>query len=172
MPRRFFKKFALKREQLREQWWLAPFDHLLHDPNLWGVRRRTVVPAFALGLFIAYLPIPGHMLIALLVAMTLRVNIPVAALTTLVSNPLTMGPMYFAAYELGRKLLGQAPRPFQFEMTFAWLADRFVIIWQPLLLGCLLLGTILALVGYVALDVIWRASISDYLARRSRRRKD
>lgn len=172
MPRRFFKKFALKREQLREQWWLAPFDHLLHDPNLWGVRRRTVVPAFALGLFIAYLPIPGHMLIALLVAMALRVNIPVAALTTLVSNPLTMGPMYFAAYETGRRLLGQAARPFQFEMSFAWLAERFVNIWQPLLLGCLLLGAILALVGYVALDVIWRASISDYLARRSRRRKD
>ena len=144
MPRRFFRKLAFKRDRLKGQWWIEPVDHLVHDPHLWGIRNRTVVPAFSLGLFIAYMPFP-------------------------VSNPVTMGPMYYVAYQVGRFLLGQPPGPFEFEMSFAWLADRFATIWQPLLLGCVLLGSILALVGYIVLDLLWRASISDYLARKRRR---
>lgn len=171
MPRRFFRKFAFKREHLRDQWWVAPFDHLLHDPNLWGIRRRSVVPAFALGLFVGYLPVPGHMLTATLLAILLRVNVPIAAITTLISNPVTMGPMYYAGFELGRVLLDQPPRPFEFEMSFSWLAERFSTVWQPMLLGCLLLGTLLAIIGYITLDIIWRVSISDYLQRRRQRRR-
>lgn len=171
MPRRFFRRIALKREDLDGRWWLAPFGHLLHEPNLWGIRRRNVVPAFALGLFVAYLPFPGHILGAALLAIALRVNVPVAALSTLVSNPVTMGPMYYVAYELGRKLLRQPPREFNFDMSVGWLLDQFIHIWQPLILGCVLLGAILSLVGFIALDLLWRVSISDYLATRRRRKK-
>ncbi len=175
MPRRFFRKFALKREHLRDQWYLSPFSHLLHDPNLWGIRRRTVVPALSLGFFVAYLPVPGQMVIAALLALALRINIPVAAVSTWVMNPLLIAPMYYYAYALGNLLLRRPARPFEFELSFAWLIDGFVYVWQPLLLGCVLLGAVLALVGYVALDLAWRASISLYLARRQRRgnaRKD
>jgi uncharacterized protein (DUF2062 family) len=170
MPRRFFRKFALKRDWFRGQWFLAPFDHLLHDNRLWGIRRRTVVPAFSLGLFVSYMPVPGHMLIGALLALILRVNIPVAALATLFGNPLTMGPMFYLAFELGEFLLGETPHPFEFELSFAWLSNQFLLIWQPLLIGCLLLGSLLALVGYIALDLLWRASLADYLAARRRKR--
>ncbi len=169
MPRRFFRKFALKRERLAQQWYLAPFAHLLHDPNLWGIRRRNVVPAVALGLFIAYLPFPGHMLAGALLALALRVNIPIAAITTLVNNPLTIGPMFYFAYQFGEWLLGMEPRPFAFELSLTWMMDGFVHVWQPLLLGCVLLGAMLSLGGYVVLDLLWRASVSDYLAKRRQR---
>lgn len=170
MPRRFFRKLALKRERFGGQWYLAPFKHLLHDTRLWSIRRRTVVPAFSLGLFVAYLPFPGHALLAALLALALRVNIPIAVVSTLVVNPLTIGPMFYLAFELGEKLLGLEPRPFQFELSFGWLSDQFLTIWQPLLIGCLLLGSLLALIGYIALDLLWRASLADYLAARRRRR--
>lgn len=171
MPRRFFRKFAPKGESVRRQWFLAPFAHLLHDPNLWGVRRRTVVPAFAIGLFVCYMPFPGHMLTAALLALALGVNIPIASITTLISNPLTMGPMFYVAYELGRRILGDPPRAFEFDLSFSWLLERFVAIWQPMLVGCAILGAALALIGYVLLDFLWRASIFDYLAERRERRK-
>jgi uncharacterized protein (DUF2062 family) len=166
MPRRFFRKFAVKRETIRAQWFLSPFAHLLHDPNLWGIRRRSVVPAFALGLFIAFMPFPGHMIAAALLALALRVNIPVAVVSTWVTNPV----FFYFAYEVGSILLRRQPIPFEFEMSFAWLIDGFVHIWQPLLLGCILLGAMLSLVGYVALDLLWRASISGYLKKRRARR--
>jgi uncharacterized protein (DUF2062 family) len=170
MPRRFFRKFALKRERFHGRWYLAPFAHLLHDPRLWSVRRRNVVPAFSLGLFIAFIPVPGHLLIAALLALALRINIPVAALMTLVSNPLTMGPIYYLAYRLGRRLLGTPPQPFRLEWSFDWLTGSFLAIWQPLMLGALLLGTLAAALGYLALDLLWRASIADYVEARRRRR--
>jgi hypothetical protein len=173
MPRRFFRKFALKRDRFQSRWFLAPFDHLLHDTRLWGIRRRNVVPAFSLGLFIAFLPVPGHVLIAALTALALRINIPIAALTTFASNPLTVGPIFFLAYRIGLRLLSLQPQPFNFELSLVWFSERFVLIWQPLLLGSLLLGAASALVGYIALDALWRASLADYLAaRRLRKRPD
>lgn len=170
MPRRFFRRFAVKRERFRGSWFLAPFDHLLHEPNLWSIRRRTVVPAFALGIAVAFLPFPGHPLVAALLALATRVNIPVAALTTFISNPVTMGPMYFFAHRVGLALLGLPASPLNFELSWAWLRDGFVSNWQPLMLGCLLLGALAALVGFLVLDLVWRWSIADYLARRRERR--
>ncbi len=170
MPRRFFRKFASKRDRYKGQWFLSPFDHLLHDSRLWAIRRRNVVPAFALGLFVAFLPFPGHVLIGGLLALLLRVHIPVAAVTTFVSNPLTIGPMFYLAYHVGITLLGSEPQPVEFELSIAWIQDTFINIWQPMLLGCLLLGSMLSLVGYVALDLFWRASLADYLARRRSRK--
>ena len=101
MPRRFFRKFAFKRHEYGEKWFLAPFSHLMHDHRLWSIRRKNVVPAVALGAFFAFMPFPGHPLWASLAALALRVNVPIAALTTFISNPVTMGPMYFFAYRLG-----------------------------------------------------------------------
>jgi len=152
-------------------WFVEPFNHLIHDPDLWGIRRRSVVPAFSLGLFVAFMPIPGHALIAGLLALPLRINVAIAAVTTFVSNPLTIGPMFFFAYRVGRYLLGQEPQPFQFELSLSWLGNQFLLIWQPMVLGCVLLGSIAAFAGYVALDLLWRASIADYLARRRGRGK-
>lgn len=172
MPRRFFRKFALNRHHVSDQWFMSPFRHLLHDRRLWGIRRRTVVPAFAIGLFISFLPTPGHTLMGILAALALRVNIPVAALTTWVSNPVSMIFMYTAAYQLGQYLLGLPPQEFYFEMSWDWVATTFVTIWQPMLLGCLILGTIAALVGYVALDILWRSSLADYKNRKRNSRRD
>ena len=172
MPRRFFRKFAFKRHHVSEQWFMTPFQHLLHDHRLWGIRRRTVVPALAIGLFIAFMPTPGHMLMSALLALLFRVNIPVAVVACWFSNPLTMGPMYYLAYRLGRGLLGAPLREFQFEMSWDWVTHTFVTIWQPMLLGCVICGALLALVGYVALDMFWRLSIADYKSRKRKSRSD
>lgn len=170
MPRRFFRKFTIKREKLRARWYLSPFTHLMHDPNLWGVRRRSVVPAFSLGIFVAFLPFPGHMIIAVLLALALRVNIPVAALSTWVINPVFMGPLYYFSYRVGCVLLRRTPHQFDFELSFDWLMNSFANTWEPLLLGCVLVSAISSLLGFVVLDLLWRASISGYLKKRRARK--
>ncbi len=172
MPRRFFRKFAFKRKNVSEQWFMTPFRHLLHDHRLWGIRRRTVVPAFALGLFISFLPTPGHTLMGALAALGLRINIPVAALSTWASNPLTMAPMYYSAYRLGRSLLDTPLRKFKFEMSWDWVSNTFVTIWQPMLLGCVILGIVAAVVGFISLDLLWRSSIANYKTRKQKSRYD
>jgi len=123
-------------------------------------------------LFIAFLPTPGHTLMAVLIALAFRVNIPVAALSTWVSNPLTMAPMYYFAYRLGRYLLNTPLREFQFEMSWEWVTHTFVTIWQPMLLGCFILGMVASVIGYIVLDLFWRSSIADYKTRKQKDRRD
>ena len=149
---------------------MTPFRHLLHDHRIWGIRRKTVVPAFAIGLFVMWMPFPGHMLMACVLALLLRVNIPVAAATTLLSNPLTMPPMYFLAYRFGSWLLGEQAGDLEIEMSLAWVTDVFVGVWQPMLLGCVLLGSFASLLGLLCLDLLWRTSIADYKARKRKKR--
>ena len=170
MPRRFFRKFAFKRHQVSEQWFMTPFRHLLHDHRLWGIRRRTVVPAVAIGFFVAFMPTPGHTLTGILLALLFRVNIPVAALATWVSNPVTMAPMYYFAYRVGSGLLKTPLREFEFELSWDWLTHTFLTIWQPMLLGCVILGSAAAILGYVTLDLFWRSSIANYKSRKKNRR--
>lgn len=151
---------------------MTPFRHLLHDHRLWSIRRPWVVPAFAVGLFIAFMPFPGHTLLAALAALALRINIPVAAVSTWVSNPATMFPAYYFAYRLGSSILGWELQPFAFELSFEWVTHTFVNIWQPMLLGSVLLGTAAAIVGYVVLDVLWRLSLANYKTRKRNKRLD
>ena len=170
MPRRFFRKFAFKRGEFSNRWFMTPFRHLLHDHRYWGIRRRTVVPAFSWGVFVAFLPIPGHVLAAVVGGLALHCNLPVAALTTFIVNPLTIGPIYYFTYRVGAKLLSIEPGPFKIELSIEWMTNTLASVWQPLFLGSLFVGAIAALIGYVVLDLLWRISLADYKAKKQRGR--
>lgn len=170
MPRRFFRKFAMKRDDVAGHWFLRPIEHLLHDQRLWGIRRKTVVPAFAIGLFAIWVPFPAHLLIGVVGALLFRVNIPVAAATTFINNPFTIGPMFLLAYGLGALLLGQEGESPEIAMSLDWVTHTFLGIWEPMLLGCLILAIASSAVGYVVLDLIWRSSIADYKKRKQSER--
>jgi len=170
MPRRFFRKFGFKRHELSRRWFMSPFQHLLHDHRLWGIRRKTVVPAFSLGLFVGCLPFPLHFVIAALAALPLRVNIPVASVTTLAVNPLTAPPLFYFSYRVGTFLLSIEPGPFSVELSWDWLTSAFGSVWQPLLLGSVLVGSLAALAGYIVLDAFWRYSLHDYKSKKRKRR--
>ena len=172
MPRRFFRKFAFKRHELTEQRFVAPFRHLLHDQNLWGIRRKTVVPALAWGVFVGFLPIPGHVLVAVLGSIVMRCNVPVAALATFISNPLTIGPIFYFCYLVGADLLGWNLEPPEVELSIEWLRSTFAYVWQPLVLGSVFVGSIAALIAFVILDALWRFSIADYKSRKRSKREN
>ena len=170
MPRRFFRKFGFKRQRISQQWYLSPVRHLLHNPAYWGIRRKTVVPGFSLGLFVGFTPVPVHTLLGVFLALMLRVNIPATIIGTLLMNPLTIYPMFRLAYGVGSFLLGVEPKPFDPELSVEWFTHGFLNVWQPLLLGSILCGALASLIGYVGLDLLWRASIADYVANRRRRK--
>jgi uncharacterized protein (DUF2062 family) len=112
------------------------------------------------------------MLTAALLALAFRKNIPVAVLATWVSNPVTMVAIFPAAYQLGRSILGAPDREVTFELSLDWVTHTFVTIWEPMLLGCLIFATTASIVGYIALDLLWRSSIADYKTRKRKSRSD
>src|SRR3954470_21027227 len=68
MPRRLFKPLSRQRHRWKERWFMRPFRVVLEHPVYWSLNRRSVTRAFALGLFLAFVPLPIHMLLAALLA--------------------------------------------------------------------------------------------------------
>ncbi|HEV2595000.1 MAG TPA: DUF2062 domain-containing protein [Sphingomicrobium sp.] len=89
------------RETVGEYRLLRPFAARLSHPSLWRMTRRSVPRGVAIGLFVAVLIPFMHTVIAALLAIPARANVAVAALFTLVVNPLTIPPLYYGAYRIG-----------------------------------------------------------------------
>lgn len=181
MPRKFFRKYVPDADEVRRNRLVAMFGGALRHPNLWHFNRDSVAGAVAIGLFAGLVPGPLQMLTALLLAIPLRRNLPVAVLVTLYTNPLTIVPLYLLAYAYGGLLLGggQArPHIQAFEMDWGHLVDSTVRLaeWtlalgKPLAVGLVALGLTLALLGYVAVQLGWRLTIRAAWRARQRRRE-
>jgi uncharacterized protein (DUF2062 family) len=181
MPRKFFRKYLPTAESVRGNRWVAMFGTLLHHPNLWHLNRDSVSGAVAIGLFAGLVPGPLQMLTALLLAIPLHRNLPVALLVTLYTNPFTIVPLYLLAYAYGSLLLGHGnarPEIAHFEMDWGHLGDSMarlmdwtVALGKPLAVGLVALATTLALVGYVATRLAWRIYVVHAWRARRRRRQ-
>ena len=106
-----------QRQRWKQRWFMRPFRLLLEHPAYWTLNRRSVTRAFALGLFISFVPLPIHIIVAAAAALLLRLNVPAAITGTFVANPLTMVPMYIAAYWVGCHLLGIGFRNINFQLS-------------------------------------------------------
>ena len=159
MAKKFIKRLFPSYHRVRDHESLRFFGTLLHDPNLWHLNRRSVAGAFAIGLFVAFLPIPFQMVAAAAVAILVRVNLPISVLLVWITNPLTMGPIYYSAYQLGRRILDLPKVRFRFEWSMAWFTEEMLIIWKPLLLGSLIFSLVASVTGYIAIRLLWRLHI-------------
>lgn len=155
MPRRVLDKFLPHHSVVSEQWFLRPFRALLGDPALWSTHRRNVLRAMTVGIFISFIPFPIHTAMAAMLALYLRINIPVSILASWFANPITMGPLYYGAYRLGLILLGQSPLQGSVEFTLTYISDHIDELWAPLLLGCLVVGIACASTCYAILNWLW-----------------
>jgi len=152
-------------ESIRQNRWIRPLGTWLQHPNLWHFHRRSVAGGVAVGLFCGLIPGPLQMIGAALLAVLFRVNLPVAILVTLYTNPLTIVPLYFVAYQLGALVTDP-----QHQMTLArftvpdmdwdnWLPvmmDWIASLGKPFAIGLPLLAIILALTGYLLVRLSWR----------------
>jgi uncharacterized protein len=154
---------------LKEDKSMQLFGTLLHNPNLWHLNRRSVSGAFAVGLFMAFVPVPFQMLLAAAGAIIFHVNLPVSVALVWVSNPVTMPPLFYGAYLLGATILGSPPMAMEFELSWEWLTTGLGEIWAPFLFGCFIAGSIVAAVSYSTVRYMWRRHILHQLEERRKR---
>ncbi len=119
----------------------------------------------------AFMPIPGQMLVAAVLAVWLRCNLPISISLVWITNPLTMPAIFFFAYELGAFILGVDTQAIQFELSFAWLSATLGAIWQPFLLGCFLFSIGFGALGYFVVDIMWKAQTRRKWRERQLKRK-
>ena len=170
MEKKIFKRWLPDPHEFRKRPSLNFISHLLHDPNLFHLNRHSVSGAFALGLFIAFLPIVGQMPLAAIGAIWFRVNMPIAVALVWVSNPLTIPPIFLATYELGRHLLQRPAMQFRIELSWQWLTTEFINLWPPLLVGSLIAAVFFSALGYVFIQLFWRWQVVKHWEKRKQLR--
>ena len=163
MPKKFLRKYLPDPHKITQSRSLSIFGKLLHEPNLWHMNRKSVSVAFFVGMFIMWVPLPSQMFLAAGAAIIVRCNLPISVALVWITNPLTMPPMFYAAYVLGNWLLGLPPSNIEFEASFEWLEQEMKVIWQPLLLGCFTLGLFSGTAGFVTIRLLWRLHIIQYM---------
>jgi uncharacterized protein (DUF2062 family) len=141
---------------------LRPFAAHLGHGSLWRMTRRSVPRGVALGLFVAVIIPIMHTAIAAVLAIPTRANVAVAAAFTLVVNPLTIPPLYYAAYRIGAWELhhdGTLVNPAAAERFSSELSRLLFWVHQAsgsIAVGVLTIAAGAALVGYAAAALGWR----------------
>lgn len=166
MPQRFFRKVSDRYKQKDQPWYLRPFAFFLTHPVYFSANRKTVAGGLWLGLFISFMPVPGHTALAVISSLLLRVNLPVAAVAVWVTNPLTILPVLYLSYRLGCAVLNIPIGSFPEEITLSSMSSELADIWMPLWYGSLILGTAVASAGYILISLIWRLSTAYRYRRR------
>ncbi len=171
MPRHFFKKHLPSSLTLRKYRALQPLGNLLHNEQIWHLHRRSVAGAGFIGLFVAWLPIPMQMLVAGAGAVVFRCNLPLSVALVWITNPLTMSAMFFSAYKLGAWLMDRRLMVSSSGFTLEWITNELHQIWQPLLLGSVILGLVSGTLAFIAIRLLWRLHVVQAWHERKERRR-
>lgn len=142
----------------------------LNSPILWHINRRSISAAIAIGLLFAWMPTPTQMAFAAAAAVFFRANLLVSVATVWVTNPVTMPPLFYFAYRVGLHFTGRPSSADSFVFSLEGIWSGFGDIIGPFLLGCLLLGLMSAVGGYIAMDSFWRYQVRKRWDERKRKR--
>jgi hypothetical protein len=172
-PINWMRRHIPTQESLERNWLLRPFARYLGQPALWRLTRRSVPRGVALGLFVGVIIPVMHTAIAALLAVPTRANIAVTAMFTLVVNPLTIPPIYYAAYRLGAWELhhdSQIINPATAERVSGELSQ--IMFWihhasGAIAVGVLTMAFAAALLGYLISAVLWRFRLGNRWRSRS-----
>ena len=170
MPKKTLKSLMPSAARIREIKSLHMLGDWIYETNLWHINRYSASMAFFVGLFVAFMPIPGQMVLAALLAVALRCNLPLSVGLVWITNPLTMPAVFFMAYKVGAMIVDVPLKDIEFELSVYWLSNSLAKIWRPFLLGCLLCGTFSGCLGYFVINQMWRWRVASHWRERKRRR--
>lgn len=175
-------------EALQRNRWLRWLGPGLFHPRLWHMSRRGIALGVAIGVFFAFLIPIAQIPLSAALAVALRANIPAAVASTLVNNPLTFPPVYYAAWKVGSWMLGEeadeadAPvLPDALESTgigngatngrgfWERTIDGMRAVGKPLVVGAVTFAVGFGALAYFLVNGLWHLRVR--LKRRARQRR-
>ena len=151
------------REQMARSRWVKPFAGRVLRSELWRFTRRSVPRGVALGMLVGIIVPFAQILFAALLCLTVRANVPVASLTTFVTNPVTTPLIWVIAYKVGSWLLqvdamtviapvNSAIEHSQFDDMLQWLTGATLVT----AFGLVVVAVVAAAISYLATSFGWR----------------
>lgn len=162
-----------KPETLKNNRWLRWMGPVLNHPRLWHFSRKGIALGLALGIFFGLLIPIAQIPFAAAMAVALRANVPMAVASTLVTNPVTFGPVYYGAYRLGKAVLGEkAPTDREIESKLQssqeespaieglgnrmrHAASQLSTVGKPLVVGLAIVASLSGITVYFLVSGIW-----------------
>ncbi len=185
--RRSFQRWLPTEDKLKSSRGLRWLGPLLNRPWLWHFNRKSVAAGVGIGIFFGFLIPFLQIAFSAIVAIVVRANLPVAAISTLVSNPFTFAPIFYLAYQTGHLVLGESLNASdldalgsgatQFvEATGAGMASGFawadlLAMSKPLFIGLAIFAVIGGVLGYFGTLLVWRGVTALKAKRRRHRRQ-
>jgi len=149
-----FRRFLPRVDDIRHSRMLRWAGPRLHDPALWSLERASAARGIAIGAFFGLMIPIAQIPAAALCSLFLRGNIWLASCATLISNPLTYGPLGYLAYRIGAFFLyGATPEP-TLPPDGNWMS-RLGDIGLPLITGMLVMALTAAVTGYLLTHLFW-----------------
>ena len=157
MPRKLFKQFLPDPARIKKIRMLGVLGGAIHNSELWHLTKCSVAGAFFIGVFCAFLPIPFQTVLAGLLAMLFKRNLPLAVILVFITNPFTMAPIFYGNYWVGSLILGHSVdhQTVQTNNLGQWFTTHFDSIGAPLLLGSVICGLAFGLFSYIAVHQFW-----------------
>ncbi len=171
MPRKTLKSILPSPHRMRRSGNLAVLGEWVYEGNLWHINRYSASMAFFVGLFLAFIPVPGQMLLAALGAVLLRCNLPLSVGLVWITNPVTAPAIFFLAYQVGALVIDVPVQDVQFTLSVEWLQTGLSMVWKPLIVGSLLCGLFFGSLGYFVVNVLWRIRVARQWKKRKIRRE-
>ena len=160
MSKKLIQRYLPDPERLRQNKSLQFLGNHLFDSNLWHLNRRSAAKAFLIGIFAALLPIPFQMVLAAVLAVYVRCNLPLSVALVWITNPLTMPFIFYFTYKVGCFILNIPPSGSGFQVSWEWLMSKLSSIWLPLYLGSLICAIIASIGSYFIVHIFWRINIT------------
>lgn len=148
-----------KRKTIRM--WIRTRRFVMHNVLHADDPPHPLALGVAIGLFVTFTPTVGlQMILVMFLAWILKANKLVGLPIVWLSNPATFVPIYASAYGIGSLLMHSEPKGpewweslhhpppgFIAHTQFYW--SRFAEILLPLTIGCLLVASVIGVIGYI-----------------------
>ncbi len=159
----WYRRVVPERSRLEGNRWLRWAAPWLGHPALWRWSRRGVALGVALGIFFGLLVPLAQIPLSAAAAIVLRANLPAAAASTLITNPVTFAPLYYAAWRLGSWATGDtsppgASGPPALAAEATWV-ERIAALGKPLLVGLTLMAVVSGVSAYALVSLLWAGSV-------------
>lgn len=115
---------------------------VIERKEMWIWSRRNVALGAAIGVSMGLLIPLAQIPASAILSMLFRAHVGVASIATLITNPVTFGPVYFAAYKFGEFVTGITFSPINEHGSFlSWAGS----VGLPLVVGL----TVFSIIGFL-----------------------